>query len=148
MTDNDIIKALECCYSLNLKKCKNVCPLIDKPLCTEWLLKYALDLINRQKAEIESDKHYYNECLKELAKAKVEIERLEKDSKRLKKVQMQLDDAMKMYSTIKAEAVKEFDERLKKEAICDKSPIFRIPYYQISVETFNNIVKEMRGENK
>lgn len=40
------------------------------------------------------------------------INRLQADSKRLKKVQMQLDDAMKMYHIIKAEAYKEFAEWL------------------------------------
>ena len=44
--------------------------------------------------------------------------------------------------------MQKFTEWLKKEAICDKSPIFRIPYYQISAETFNNLVKEMVGESK
>ena len=83
MTDNDIIKALECCYSLNLQKCKMKCPLRDKPLCSEWLSKYALDLINRQKAEIE----------------------------RLQGWQDLLN--AEKHSLIKAEAIKDFAKRLK-----------------------------------
>ena len=89
MTDNEIIKAWECCKAEY--NC-TICPLLNDSYCDITLATHSLDLINRQKAEIE---------------------RLEKDSKRLKKVQKQLDDAMKMYSTIKAEAVKEFAERLR-----------------------------------
>ncbi len=54
LTDNEIIKALECCFSYeSLDDCGD-CPLTkmcDKgPFYTE---KISLDLINRQKAEIE-----------------------------------------------------------------------------------------------
>lgn len=48
MTDNDIIKALECCGCDNYQ-CDN-CPYAYKT-CTVY--KDSLDLINRQKAEIE-----------------------------------------------------------------------------------------------
>jgi predicted nuclease with TOPRIM domain len=159
MTDNEIIRALECCSKSSwLNDCEG-CPCYDETEdiqtseCQERLMKNALDLINRQKAELDKLAEEYGELIIEkdelfdiAEKQKAEIERLEKDSKRLKKVQMQLDDAMKMYSTIKAEAVKEFADEFKKIAIKDKSPMFRIPYYQISVETFDNLVKERVGE--
>ena len=49
MTDNEIIKALECC---SINDCRNC--LYDKAkVCGQELSKDALDLINRQKAEIE-----------------------------------------------------------------------------------------------
>ena len=49
MTDNEIIKALECCS--NAEPCAN-CPCQKQ--CDETdLAEIALDLINRQKAEIE-----------------------------------------------------------------------------------------------
>ena len=55
MTDNEIIKALECC-SVAGYKCEE-CPLRVNGLldarCVLTLTNYALDLINRQKAEIE-----------------------------------------------------------------------------------------------
>ena len=56
MTDNDIIKALECCISD--ENCEN-CPLYHKKIenaCTLTVVEFykeILDLINRQKAEIE-----------------------------------------------------------------------------------------------
>lgn len=82
MTDNEIIKALECCS--NAEPCTN-CPYQKQ--CDETdLAEIALDLINRQKAEIE---------------------RLEKGS---------LKEAMtfnsKTIANIKVEAVKEFAEEL------------------------------------
>lgn len=50
MTDEQIIKALECCGYKNCKQCPNFSEDIE---CSEKLIKLALDLINRQKAEIE-----------------------------------------------------------------------------------------------
>ena len=53
MTDNEIIKALECC--IGWQPCKEKqCPMVKE--CNkdiDSVYKYALDLINRQKAEIE-----------------------------------------------------------------------------------------------
>ena len=53
MTDNEIIKALECCIGWGTCK-ERQCPMIKE--CADDLdsvYKYALDLINRQRAEIE-----------------------------------------------------------------------------------------------
>ena len=56
MTDDEIIKALECCITLTENKCPE-CPnneLRFKGIhCKQQTYKNALDLINRQKAEIE-----------------------------------------------------------------------------------------------
>ena len=57
MRDNDIIKALECCVSgdyttSQVEVCKP-CPYFHDGNCTDLLKRNALDLINRQKAEIE-----------------------------------------------------------------------------------------------
>ena len=59
MTDNEIIKALECCSKHN---CCNECPNFHT-LCegdSTVMVRKALDLINRQKAEIER----LNSCVK------------------------------------------------------------------------------------
>lgn len=53
MTDNEIIKALECC-STDVRE--NTCPkcaFYKKHRCSTLMLNAASDLINRQKAEIE-----------------------------------------------------------------------------------------------
>lgn len=53
MTDEQIIKALECCC-LGGMSCPNNCPLYDyEGNCWYQLKRPLLDLINRQKAEIE-----------------------------------------------------------------------------------------------
>ena len=66
MTDNEIIKALNyCCGNIknNDEECnEDMCYQVTLPesrdegirWCRQWLIKDALDLINRQKAEIES----------------------------------------------------------------------------------------------
>ncbi len=48
MTDNEIIKALECCKKDDCDNCPN-----DFGNCYANLSGYSLDLINRQQAEIE-----------------------------------------------------------------------------------------------
>ena len=64
MTDNDIIKALECCPKDIL--CEQ-CPLNGKSNCMNKLYEYALDIVNRQQAEIERLKCAINE-IKDLVK--------------------------------------------------------------------------------
>lgn len=68
MTDNEIIKALNyCCGNIenNDEECnEDMCYQVTLPesrdegirWCRQWLMKDALDLINRQKAEIEKIK--------------------------------------------------------------------------------------------
>lgn len=67
MTDNEIIKALECCLLDNKQhdeRCSE-CPMYETPLivCQNLLAYHSLNLINRQKAAIEEleakiDKQY------------------------------------------------------------------------------------------
>lgn len=53
MTDNEIIKALECCKGYLTNDCA-ICQNVEKyPRCNEFLNEIALDLINRQKARIK-----------------------------------------------------------------------------------------------
>ena len=53
MTDNEIIKALECCFGGEGLCPRQQCPFYEKCKNDESLAMYALDLIKRQKAEIE-----------------------------------------------------------------------------------------------
>lgn len=67
MTDNEIIKALECCKAPHCDI--NICPMFKNAIntkdCVAELSKKALDLINRQKAEIERlEKHELQEAMK------------------------------------------------------------------------------------
>jgi hypothetical protein len=115
MTDNEIIKALECCANHdNVDACDD-CPCL-KGECISTT-PYVLDLINRQKAEIE----------------------------RLKSpAVMQIEVSEKIEKSIKAEAVKEFAERLKEklnlnDMVMGSNCAF-VEDFQI-----DNLVKEMVG---
>lgn len=87
MTDNEIIKAMQCVIGndVNCSECtyQKVLPF---PSCRMMCAKNALDLINRQKSEIERYLH--------------SIKLLEND-----------------VAIAKSEAIKEFAERLKKKKI-------------------------------
>jgi hypothetical protein len=126
MTDNEIIKALECCAK-ETADCEN-CPAnreFEYRQCFDEVKILAVDLINRQKAEIESH-------IADLGKKDAEIERLTKFlterrncaycKYREKKPYEEPCDMCKGYDLyeqsttekeIKTEAYKEFAELLK-----------------------------------
>lgn len=69
MTDEQIIKALECCaYWENDKSCED-CPANTYDFsCANRMAKYALNFINRRKAEIEQEiKEIKSEAIKDFA---------------------------------------------------------------------------------
>lgn len=79
MTDNEIIKALECCASGTSSEACEGCPFNENDICdkeSNATEKYALDLINRQKAEIERLQKDGETVAIALLKARAEIERL------------------------------------------------------------------------
>lgn len=122
MTDNEIIKALECCARLNYVDgwsiCKTDCPYKSKCFEEEKglnFLKDVLDLINRQRAEIE---------------------RLDKEVDRLSQCVLYHDGQI-------ADAVKDFAERLK-TCLYDKPSIFTQQRYIVNDE-IDKLVKEMTG---
>ena len=90
LTDSEFVKALECCCEDS--GCPDICPLKDMAYvgdCVQVKSKHALDLINRQKAEIE---------------------KLESDLETLNGQYLILDMAIE---TAKAEAYKECIEKVK-----------------------------------
>lgn len=122
MTDNDIIMGLECCSkscSENFICC--ACPYAKLPVknyCGAELSKDSLDLINRQKAEIE----------------------------KLKNTDFQVEVSSRLEKEIRAEAIKEFAENLKQQAFsCDVSFGFGKEHYTkaVAVIEIDKIVEEM-----
>lgn len=123
MTDNEIIKALECCAIKH--NCAD-CPQLGNKKCIDTAMKGVLELTALQKAEIE---------------------RLENDieAKEIEYGDMvdQCKSVEKHLEKAKAEAVKEFAESLKEKAYTPK------PYgmakvvdgYEIDI-----LVKEMVGD--
>lgn len=110
MTDNEIIKALECSAEWIEQHGRNTNTGIAV------ICRQALDLINRQQAEIEM---FHTEK----------------------------DNLIKTFGECQIDVIKEFAERLKDEAstvgvdeMYDGQPMY------VSVETIDNLVKEMVGE--
>jgi len=114
MTDEEIIKALECCN--NNQHCW-LCVLKDREDDCYEILKYALDLINRQKAEID----------------KLKIENCALSEKRIT-----FPERLKIVKHARTKSIKEFADRLiekKMQSTMDR----RI----CTTEMINNLVKEM-----
>jgi hypothetical protein len=125
MKDTEIIKALECCLSHHINTCER-CPFENKCYGGEDLMPLVIDLINRQKAEIE---------------------RLEKNldekNEELDKVYDALADSVKISAVIRAEAVTEFAERLKATMEDFARMDFRgSTYFCVGLHHIDNLVKE------
>lgn len=123
-TDEDIISSLEViattrnCNECKIRNCKwGTCN------CSQITAKAALDLINRQQAEIES----LNKKVEELADVLSGTVRIR-------------------YAEAKAEAYKEFAERLKEKSNSrfDYSELV----FEISEGTIDTLLKELVGEEE
>ena len=118
MTDNEIIKALESCSKHN---CCNECPNFHT-LCegdSTVMVRKALDLINRQKAEIEQWKEEAN------------------------RYQNLWCEAEKDLQIVKSEARKEFAELVKLEFYREFDEL--IP--SIMAERIDNLLEEMESKS-
>lgn len=129
MTDNEIIKALECCAD-EISRCYE-CPYesLRYSECYELITRNAFDLINRQKAEIE---------------------RLQSELS----IWKDIAHRETIYVSIaKAEAVKEFAERLKEELegeyikATNRLENAQNIVVSTNIKIIDNLVKEMVGEN-
>ena len=80
MTDNEIIKALECCSHRNEDLPCDGCPAYNiAQMCMEDLMSDAIDLINRQKAEVEQLKIVAGGLEQALKNVTAEVDRLLKE---------------------------------------------------------------------
>ena len=115
MTDNEIVKALECCSKDEINGL-NIFTYGGVPMRS--LLRYILDLINRLQGE--------NERLKQIIEDK---------------------GGLILTETAKAEAYKEFAERLKERAIQTSfDPIYG-SIMTVDVDDVDNLLKELVGED-
>lgn len=152
MTDNEIIKTLECC-SKNILCAQ--CPLNEKSSCINKLSTYALDLITRQQAEIEMLK---DEASKARRKALLEASSkfaghsdYHGDTILCKLICMAEGKEVEIAksldkSEIKSGAIKEFAERLKEKAYifesgfeANEDRIVKV----VTLKDIDNLVKEM-----
>lgn len=154
MTDNDIIKALECCGIKGQYICEDDCPMLNNgiksiSICRRELKLSALDLITRQKAEIKRltvlaklgnmRANDYREMRNKLKNANAEIERLQKA---IEVVDIMEEQHKRYVEKAKAEAIKEFAERLS-GSFSLSAGIFTLGTVHYKID---NLVKEMVGD--
>lgn len=129
MTDAEIIKTLECCTTKGAK-CSD-CPAfkkVDRSDCKKYF-RGAIDLINRQQAEIEGLQKANEELGKVIAGA------------------YQLNCFLEVSrKCVRKEAIKEFAERLKEEI--DIRPTHSKEQNKYVCFLIDNLVKEKVGEEK
>ena len=134
MTDNEIKKALECCCENNI--CPSVCPLKDMAYvgdCYQVRSKYALDLINRLQAENERLQNILICFMDALGKV-----RKVDDIDEISLIPLMSELNKQYRAELKAEAYKEFAERLKE-----------LPYIPNRLnlhKAYDNLLKEMVGK--
>ena len=112
MKDNDIIKALECCRDC---KCKD-CPCYNKETdgCKELDEQDILDLINRQKAEIERLQHIIINFMAEIEDWEY---RYNIDTSNIPKIAILGMEKVENIKALKSEAIKEFADEFEKRCI-------------------------------
>lgn len=146
MTDNEIIKALECCVNADCLNCPRFTEEWHNGMCDE-LLRYALDLINRLKAENSNLTSDLTSLQRDLTSAKAEIEEMVKHNHiRTSMIQdawKRIEELDKLNETAKSEAVREFAERVKSMKWNHKN--FGELVY---VEDIDNLLEEMKQEMK
>lgn len=137
MTDNEIVKALECCCKNN--NCEG-CPLdylTFSSQCASELAIKSLDLINRQNAEIERLKSANDEKFRQW------------DMLAEKTKQHYADLYEEAKDILKAEAYKEFADKLKeKSEIVHLFSVCNGHHYMVDIDDIDNLLKEMVGEDK
>lgn len=147
MTEEEIIKALECCVAG--KKCRN-CPLETDDACFQTLRVEALDLINSKNAEMEKALATIDGLIngqetlqKYIAEKDAEIERLQGRNRRLESAFVAECDlsACPRKREIRDEAIKDVVNRAKKR-IGDS----HFQNYGLAIMEIMDVEKEMVGE--
>lgn len=134
ITDNEIIKALDCCSKMNCRGC--VFWEMHSAQCVSELLSNTLDFINRQKAEIERLRKE-NKILS--ANADTAFQDGLNENRDLFKKEVEHE--------IKSEAIKEFVKRANGKLSCYIDQCGEsVPY--VMADIIDNLVKEMTEDGK
>ena len=157
MTDNEVIKALECC---GVESCLG-CPYHGKCHLGNPMIRDALDLITRQQEEIENLK-VENQSLRSAAnslkmhyeEAQAEIDKLNAENMLTMAERNAFDtsfyELLKQLKTAKSESVKECLAKVKNYIKTHCNPYSKPDFdYDTSIKILNfidNLVKEMAGE--
>ena len=140
MTDEQIIKALECCRSENGNDCERcqytkIVYRQGEGGCTNRLMQDALNLIIRQQKELEA-KHAHILCLN------AEVERLTEEVEIKSQKRANIFEISSAYERGRAEAITKYHEEVKKR--CIEGGI----YPAFVNRQMEDVRKEMVGESK
>lgn len=132
MTDNEIIKALECCFTNDFGKtnCNKCAFYTATAKCMDDMQNAVIALFNRQKAEIErlNSKLAAKDNINDYNTAQLRI-------------------AREKLRSAKSEAIKEFAERLKRTSIgLEIGDDKKFKMTVVSTIAIDNLVKEMTEE--
>jgi hypothetical protein len=155
MTDKEIIKALECCAKGTTSNVCLDCPLRFSDICTEvenGAMKLALDLINRQQAEIERLTINMNAFGLGMKREKERANTIKSEAIKefAEKVQIEINQMQKNNYTTRQERIEELEEEQIFIGVDTtvQSIDSRIHTLNIIREFICNLVKEMVGEQK
>lgn len=133
MTDNEIIKALELCNSSFLDRSCRECQFYKVSHCSTALINEGINLINRQKAEIEKKDTEIailirkNETLKdEVSELRAEVERLQREI---------------LSCNTKIEVIQEAKEQLEKDVFNAEMNLEHIEYEYELLKQEKSVVK-------
>ena len=157
MTDNEIIKVLECCVSAKCI-CPHTCPMLKNKECLTSLRKNALDLITRQQAEIERLQKEVNlvsmqfqDIQERQEESQAEIDKLNAENmltmSERNAFRNSFYEVSKQLKIAKSEAFKEFAEKLKEFMHNKFKALDEYEFEYITERDIDNFVKEMVGEN-
>lgn len=149
-TDEEVIKALDHCRNGERGSKCSKCEYATG--CKHWLIGLALDLINRQKAEISALTSAVDNSTKVFLNLhdeyKVQKEMIERLTKAIEVQEIMLENHDRKIKATKVEAIKEFAEKLKSIYINDKR-YDRPNAHTMIIKLFANIddlVKEFTEE--
>lgn len=112
MMDTEIIKALECCKN-PIPMCDD-CPVGSGGMCFDLLKDYAIDLINRQKAEIER----LTDLINEIAEANEDLVRDNRDLYvSLKKRDAEIEELKRQIENIEQEDELKWEREEMRDAL-------------------------------
>ena len=149
MTDKEIIKGLECCIGYHeCSKCPYNSGAAGTSECMSECTRDALDLINRQKAEIESLIGNVKKCFIRNKTPSRYFKVLSDQPILIYPYNEASIEIIPSKETIRAEAIKDFAERLKETLIINNEENTEIFDYDYTLETIDNLVKEMIGEQE
>ena len=154
MTDNEIIKALECCHK---KEC-STCPCYDDEIeCGEMLIGHTIDLIKRKDEQINGLIAGQETLQIGLAEKNKEVERMQKENNDIwmernriyqgyLETQHEVKSYRHAYNNAKAEAIKDFAERMKEKGHIPNEKWNTTKEKAVYESDIDNLVKELTGQ--